>query len=96
MSIQGEVGSALRRARRARGLTLRQLPALSNGRFTPTAVAGYERAERHISLERFCALCWFYGVAPETLLAEILNASGEDSPRVVDLTPIDEPEPIPQ
>ena len=45
-----EVGHALRRARLARGLTLRQVGERSLGTFKPTAVAGYERAERTISL----------------------------------------------
>ena len=75
-SIGEEVGHALRRARLARGLTLRQVGERSLGAFKPTAVAGYERAERAISLERFYALCAFYGVAPTRLLAEIEEALG--------------------
>ena len=50
-----EVGRALRRARLARGLTLRQVGERSLGAFKPTAVAGYERGERAISLKRFYA-----------------------------------------
>ena len=69
-----EAGRALRRARRARGLTLRQVSALSQARFKPTSVAGYERGERAISLERFCELCRLYEVRPQVLLAEILRA----------------------
>ena len=81
-----EVGRALRRARLARGLTLRQVGERSLGVFKPTAVAGYERAERAISLERFCALCTFYGVAPTRLLAEIEEALGGPPELTVDLT----------
>ena len=44
-----ETGRALRDARLARGLTLRDVGTRSNGLFKPTAVAGYERAERAIS-----------------------------------------------
>ena len=40
--------------------------------FKPTAVAGYERAERGISLERFCDLARLYGMAPERLLLQVL------------------------
>lgn len=70
--ILEETGRALRRARRARELTLRDVGTRSDGEFKPTAVAGYERAERAISLERFCALAKLYGMAPERLLAQIM------------------------
>jgi len=84
-----EVGRALRRARLARGLTLKQVGERSQGAFKPTAVAGYERAERNISLERFSALCAFYGVAPAQLLAEILEAlEGRPEP-TIDLTTLE-------
>ena len=86
-----EVGNALRRARLARGLTLRQVGERSLGAFKPTAVAGYERAERTISLERFCGLCAFYGVAPTQLLAEIDEALGARPERIVDLTELEDP-----
>lgn len=71
-----EVGIALRRARRARGLTLRAVSTLSDGRYKPTSIAGYERGERSISLERFCDLCRLYGADPSTLLTEILETAG--------------------
>ncbi|HSD48626.1 MAG TPA: helix-turn-helix domain-containing protein [Actinomycetota bacterium] len=77
MGIFGEqVGVALRRARRARGLTLRAVSNLSDGRYKPTSIAGYERGERSISLERFCDLCRLYDVDPSALLTEILEAVG--------------------
>ena len=88
-----EVGRALRRARLARGLTLRQVGELSLGAFKPTAVAGYERAERSISLERFYAICAFYGVAPTQLLAEIEEALGGPPEPTVDLTQLEDPTP---
>ena len=81
ISIGEEVGRALRRARLARGLTLRQVGERSLGAFKPTAVAGYERAERTISLERFYALCLFYGVAPTQLLAEVEAVARRSRPR---------------
>jgi transcriptional regulator with XRE-family HTH domain len=83
------MGGALRRARAARGLTLREVGIRSRGRFTPTAVAGYERGERNISLVRFCELAFFYGIEPERLLAEALHPG--DGRFVVDLTPFEEP-----
>jgi transcriptional regulator with XRE-family HTH domain len=66
-----EVGIALRRARHARGLTLRQVAARTDERFKPTSVAGYERGERSISLERFCELCELYSVAPYAVLTDV-------------------------
>ncbi len=76
MALRGDilihVGSALRRARQSRHLTLRDVGERSQGRFKPTAVAGYERAERSISLERFCELSELYDMAPERLLSQIL------------------------
>jgi hypothetical protein len=53
-------------------MTLRDVGVVSDGRFKPTAVAAYERAERSISLERFCDLARLYGMAPERLLAQIM------------------------
>ncbi|MGA9160624.1 MAG: helix-turn-helix transcriptional regulator [Actinomycetota bacterium] len=70
--ILAETGRALRGARQARGMTLRDVGTRSNGRFKPTAVAGYERAERGISLERFCELAQLYGMGPERLLLQIM------------------------
>ena len=87
-----EVGFALRRIRLARGLTLRQVSERSRGAFKATAVACYERAERTISLERFCELCEFYGVASAQLLAEIEVALDvRQSEVIVDLTRLEDP-----
>ncbi len=81
-----EIGKALRRARRARGLTLREVASASGGRFKATSVAGYERGERSINLERFCDLSRLYGIAPERLLADILRSvEGRLEPEI-DLT----------
>lgn len=82
--ILEETGHALRRARRARGLTLRDVGARSNGEFKPTAVAGYERAERAISLERFCSLAQLYGMNPERLLSQILWRIGGGPEPIID------------
>lgn len=84
-----EIGRALRQARQARGLTLRELGQRSAGRFKATSVAGYERAERKITVERFCELAAFYGVAPARLLGYALRAANGVPPVVIDLTRID-------
>lgn len=84
--IAQEIGRALRRARLARDLTLRQVSTLSHGRYKPTSVAGYERGERAISLQRFCELCELYDVPPQTLLADILRAAQGRPEPDIDLT----------
>jgi transcriptional regulator with XRE-family HTH domain len=94
-SFGEEAGKALRRARLARGLTLRQVAALSGNLMKPTAVASYERSERGISLRRFCVLAEFYQIRPELLLAEIMSIGGEEPPTTVDLTSFENDEPDP-
>lgn len=84
-----EIGRALRDARRARGLTLRQAAERSERRFRPTSIAGYERGERSITLERFIELCRVYGMAPERLLAEIVRRLEGRPPVVIDLTALE-------
>ena len=81
-----EIGRALRRARQARGFTLRAVGTASRGRFMATSVAGYERGERNISLERFVLLCHLYEVPPERLLAEILHTAEGRAEAEIDLT----------
>jgi transcriptional regulator with XRE-family HTH domain len=84
-----EIGRALRRVRRVRGLTLRDVTARSRGRFKPTSVAGYERAERNITLENFCELCGLYDMAPSRLLADILRSAEGRSEPVLDLAMVE-------
>lgn len=71
--ISNEIGATLRRARRARGLSLRAVERLSGGRFKPSSIAGYERGERKITVERFCELARFYGFPPERLLGDVVE-----------------------
>jgi transcriptional regulator with XRE-family HTH domain len=88
-SMALEIGRALRRARLARGMTLKDLAEASADRFRPTSVAGYERGERKISLVRFCELCRLLDVPPERLLGEILRAvEGRWEPEI-DLTKLE-------
>lgn len=81
-----EIGKALRRARLGRKLTLRQVTGLSQDRFKATSVAGYERGERTISVERFCELCELYGTAPQAVLGEIMRAIRGRLEPEIDLT----------
>jgi transcriptional regulator with XRE-family HTH domain len=83
-----EVGRALRRARLAQGLTLRAAEQASGGRYKPSSIAGYERGERKITVERFCELAAFYHTDPSRLLTDALAALSlrERGEVVVDLT----------
>lgn len=67
------LGEVLREARRRRGLTLREASAASDDRFRPSAIGGYERGERSISLERFYDLAILYGIPADRLLSDVLE-----------------------
>lgn len=67
------LGMALRDARRRAGFTLSDVQERSRSRFKPSAVGGYERGERTISVERFVELAEVYGVAPDRLLGSALE-----------------------
>lgn len=81
------VGSALRRARDVAGLTLKDVERLTEGRFKPSTVAGYERGERSISVSRFLALARFYGALPDGLLADAMVFSDYDIEELVVVLP---------
>ena len=85
-----EIGKALRRARTAHGLTLRQVSTLTEGRFKATSVAGYERGERTISVERFCDLCDLYQVSPQAILGDIVRVVAGSTEPEIDLTRLEE------
>lgn len=82
------VGEALRRSRRARGLSLRRVASESAFRFQPSTLGGYERGERAITLARFCELARLYRVPPDQLLSDVLRLTDPDARREirVDLT----------
>src|SRR5262245_50089794 len=81
-----EIGKALRRVRAWRGLTLREVSTLSEARFKATAVAGYERGARTISVERFCGLCDLYRVNAQAVLGDIVRAVAGSIEPHIDLT----------
>ena len=89
-----EIGKALRRARTARGLTLRQVSTLTEGRFKATSVAGYERGERTISVERFCDLCALYQVSPPAILGDVVRVVAGSTEPEIDLTRLEEMETV--
>jgi transcriptional regulator with XRE-family HTH domain len=80
-------GEVLRRARKARGLTLHEVRRRSKGRFKPSTVGGYERGERIISITRFCELANMYGVPADRLLGEVLEALSPQARREIVLEP---------
>jgi transcriptional regulator with XRE-family HTH domain len=80
-----EIGTALRRIREARGLTLREAADASDGRFKPSSIAGYERGERAITVQRFCDLAQVYGADPARLLDGVVRATRHEPVVEVDL-----------
>ena len=92
MDFAAAVGQILRKLRTERDLTLHGVQELSGGSFKASALSGYERGERSISLERFRDLTALYAVPADAALAQILGLMGDRSStdqsnhRVVDLT----------
>ena len=86
VELSREIGRALRRVRSARSLTLRAAARLSEGRFKPSSIAGYERGERAITVQRFCDLSSVYGVDPVRLLDGILSDAQGESRIELDLS----------
>ncbi len=72
-TLAREVGAALRRAREARGLTLREAARASSGAFQPSTLASYERAERSVPIERFFRIAFLYDISPVRLLADVVR-----------------------
>jgi transcriptional regulator with XRE-family HTH domain len=89
--LREALGEVLRDARRRLGLTIREAAARSGTRFRPSAIGGYERGERAISLERFCDLAAVYGIPPDRLLADVLDRLRPEGRAevVVDLTQLE-------
>ncbi len=85
------LGEAIRQARRTANLSQRELQNRTGGRFKPSAVGGYERGERDISVARFVELADALGVAPEDLLADSLRRASPRTHRevVIDLTELE-------
>jgi transcriptional regulator with XRE-family HTH domain len=82
-TLAQELGTALRRARKARGYTLREVADMSRGTFKASSLASYERGERAISFERFFALTALYEISPSRLFAEVARrVEGRPSARI--------------
>jgi transcriptional regulator with XRE-family HTH domain len=70
-------------------MTLRSAARASGGRFKPSSIAGYERAERAITVQRFCELCELYGTDPARLLGGIVAAAREEPKVELDLAALE-------
>ena len=84
-TLAEEVGAALRRAREARDLSLRDAASASSGAFKPSTLASYERAERKVTVERFFQLAFLYDISPVRLIANVLQRVEGRSPVRIDV-----------
>ena len=71
-AFSGQVGQRLRAIRQAQGLSLAEVEARSEGRWSASAVGAYERGFRTLSLPRLKSLADFYKVPVAVLLGEPL------------------------
>lgn len=89
------VGQRLRAIRQAQGLSLAEVEARSDGRWSASAVGAYERSFRTLSLPRLKALADFYRVPVGVVLGEPHPASESSERRkiVLDLMALNEIDP---
>ena len=84
MSIEiklGELQSRLRTVRIAKGLTLSQVSALSEGSISAIALGSYERGDRSLSTEKLFAISNIYQIPVAELMSPI--EKGIESGRVI-------------
>ncbi|MEN9324507.1 MAG: hypothetical protein RL414_261 [Actinomycetota bacterium] len=62
------IAASIRRIRKAKGLTLKQVEAISNGKWKAVVIGSYERCDRALSLNKALALAHFYQVPLDDLL----------------------------
>jgi len=72
-TLAREVGAALRRAREARNLSIRDATRVSSGGFKASTLASYERADRALRIDRFVRIAYLYDISPVRLLADVLR-----------------------
>ncbi len=75
-ALQRALGARLRRARRARGLTLQDVEERSGGRWKAVVIGSYERGDRAVSAARLSELADFL----EVEVSELLGDLGRDRP----------------
>jgi len=74
-----DINNSIRAVRKSKGLTLREVDKLSNGRFHNITLGTWERGDRAISLSQALDLADFY----EIPLAELLGINPQ--PRTQDI-----------
>lgn len=79
------VGRRLRAIRRAQGLSLADVEARSEGRWSASAIGAYERGFRNLSVPRLKSLAEFYGVPAGVLLGESASLNPVGGGLVFDL-----------
>ncbi len=86
-AFSAQVGQRLRAIRQAQGLSLAEVEARSEGRWSASAVGAYERGFRTLSLPRLKSLADFYKVPVAVLLGEPLpvDSAAERRKIVLDL-----------
>lgn len=70
-ALQKALGSRLRQARRARGLTLQDIEERSGGRWKAVVIGSYERGDRAVSAARLTELASFLDVEVSELLDDL-------------------------
>ena len=71
MSYEDTLGQNLRNARKLAGFSLETLEISTKGEFKASAVGAYERGDRNITVVKFAALCWVYGISPREVLPSL-------------------------
>lgn len=70
LTIELEIGSRLRSARRSAGLTQEGVEVMTAGEFTQPSLSAYERGVHCISIPRLVALAELYGVPASELIPD--------------------------
>jgi transcriptional regulator with XRE-family HTH domain len=81
-----DVQTNLRKIRKSKGLSLRQVEILSNGKYKPITIGSYERGTRAISVNRLIELAELY----EVPITEFFGASSTNQPAKMALIPFDD------
>lgn len=66
-----ELGRRLREARTWKGLTLKEIRTVTDGRFNAVTVGSYERGDRAVRIERLRELASVYGVDYTRLIPSV-------------------------
>ena len=83
------IAASLRRIRKMRGLTLKEVEVKSRGQWKAVVIGSYERCDRALSLNKAIALAHFYNVPLEDLLGISRNVKENLSRLTFDMRAID-------